>query len=65
MNDLRERLKDWKTTVPGGAAITWVVMRILNRYNISLDVSPQTVEDIVFALLGIGLMLSGGHGKKS
>lgn len=47
MQEILERFKDLKTTVPGAVAGVWAVIDMLAEYGIQI-------------VVGIGLLLSGG-----
>lgn len=63
MNDILERLKDPKTSIPGALASVWAVIDILNEYGLTINISQRTAVNVAIIVVGVGLLLSGGRKK--
>lgn len=64
MNDVVERLKDLKTSIPGAIAGVWAIVDLLAESGIQINISQRTAVNLALILVGTGLLLSGGKKKE-
>ena len=64
MNEIIERLKDLKTSIPGIVVNIYALVSILKEMGIEINLSEKMVFNIALLAAGIGLMLAGGNKEK-
>ena len=64
MDDIIQRLKDLKTSIPGVVVNIYAIVSLLKEMGINIELSEKVVFNIALLAAGIGLMLSGGAKKE-
>jgi hypothetical protein len=59
MDDLINRVKDLKTSIPGALAIVYAVVDLFNEYGFTINISQRSAFSMAVIMIGVGLLLSG------
>ncbi len=63
MDEIKSRLKDWPTTIPGGMAAVVSAVGLCQQYGVTINLTPTETLLIGVGIVGIGLIFSGGKKK--
>jgi len=64
MDDILNRIKDLKSTIPGTITTVYALVALCHEYGIDISISQKTAFFIALLSGGIGLILSGGKKKE-
>ncbi len=63
MDEIKKRLTDWPTTIPGAAAVIAAAGGFCKQYGVVINLTPVEYLLISVGIVGIGLIFSGGKEK--